>query len=78
MRLLLINWVYSRDGVDHVEAHFHAALRVIRPRLRQPAHAVVAVAQQFDPQTMVLGGQSVEPNCPGNNVIPADNAIFSV
>ena len=34
---------------------------MVRPRVRQPAHTVVAVAQQFDPQAAVLVGQLIEP-----------------
>jgi hypothetical protein len=43
-------------GPDHVKAHFHAALCVVGARFRQSRDAVVAVAQQLDPQTLALLG----------------------
>lgn len=36
------------DGVDHVEAHFDCAVRVVGAGLRQSRHAVVAVAEYLD------------------------------
>jgi len=42
------------DRVDHIESHLNAALGVVRPRLAQAAHAVVAVAQDLDPHAVVL------------------------
>lgn len=46
------------NGLYHVEASFHAADGVIRPRLPVVAlelgHAIVAVAQQLHPQTVVV------------------------
>ena len=46
--------VYLRYGVDHVQAHLHGVPGVVGARLRQPGHAVVAVAQDLDAQTLVL------------------------
>lgn len=45
---------HSRDGVDHVQTHLHAAVSVIRLGLRQAGHTVVAVAQNLDPPTVIL------------------------
>jgi len=42
------------DDVDQVKAKFNAALGMVRSRVRQAAHAVVAVSEQLDPQTVVL------------------------
>ena len=42
------------DGADHLEAELDAALGVVDARRRQPRHAVVAVAQQLDPQAVAL------------------------
>ena len=42
------------DGLDHLEAELDAALGVVDARRRQPRHAVVAVAQQLDPQAVAL------------------------
>lgn len=42
------------DGLDHLEAELHAALGVVDARSRQARHAVVAVAQQLDPQAVAL------------------------
>lgn len=47
---------HSRDGLDHVDPHLHAAVRVVPARLRQPRHAVVAVPQDLDAQAVVLLG----------------------
>ena len=53
--------VILRDCVNHVNAQLHAAVGVVRPGLRDPAYAVVAVAQQLDTQTVVLIGKFVKP-----------------
>jgi hypothetical protein len=42
------------DGVDHVEAHLDAVLGVVVARVRQAGDTVVAVAQDFDSQAMVV------------------------
>ena len=42
------------DGLDHLEAELDAALGVVDARHGQPRHAVVAVAQQLDPQAVAL------------------------
>ena len=42
------------DGLDHVQAELDAAVGVVRPRHRQPGHAVVAVAQELDPKAVAL------------------------
>jgi hypothetical protein len=42
------------DGLYHVEAHLHAAMSVIGPRHRQPADAVVAVAEELYAEAVVL------------------------
>jgi hypothetical protein len=42
------------DGVDHVEAHLDAVLGVVVARVRQAGDAVVAVAQDFYSQAMVV------------------------
>ena len=34
-----------RNGFDHVQAHFHTAVSVIWPRLRQSRDAIVTIAQ---------------------------------
>lgn len=47
---------HSRDGLDHVDPHLHAAVRMVPTRLRQPRHAVVAVPQDLDAQAVVLLG----------------------
>lgn len=43
-----------RDSLYHVQPHLHTAVGVVGPRLRQTRHAVVAVSQNLDPQTVVL------------------------
>ena len=53
--------VILRDGVNHVNAQLHAAVGMVGPWLRDPAYAVVAVAQQLDTQTVVLIGKFVKP-----------------
>jgi len=45
---------YSRDGLDHVDAHLHAAVGVVGPGFGQPGHAIVTITQNFDPETVVL------------------------
>ena len=52
---------YLRDCVNHVHAEFYAAVCVVRPGVRDPADAVVAVAQQLDAQAVVLVRQLVKP-----------------
>lgn len=46
-----------RDSLYHVQPHLHTAVGVVGPRLRQTRHAVVAVSQNLDPQTVVLLSQ---------------------
>ena len=53
--------VYSRDGINHVYAELYTAVGVVGAGVRDPAHAVVAVPQQLDPQAVVLVRQLVEP-----------------
>lgn len=43
-----------RDGLNHVNAHLHAAVGVVSPGLGQPRHTVVTIAQNFDPETVIL------------------------
>ncbi len=45
---------YSRDCFDHVYTHLHAAVRMVGTGIGQPGHAVVAVAQDLNPQTVIL------------------------
>ena len=45
---------YSRDGLDHIQPHLDGAVGVVGARLGQPAHTVVTVAQDLNPQTVVL------------------------
>lgn len=49
-------WGRSRlpDGFDHAEAHFHAAVGVVLAGLRKSGHAVVAVPQDLDAETVML------------------------
>ena len=42
------------SGLDLVQAEVDAAVGVVRPRHRQPGHAVVAVAQQLDAKAVAL------------------------
>ena len=49
-----------RNGLYHVDAELDAAVRVVRPRIRNSADAVVAVAQELDAQAEVLRCQFVE------------------
>lgn len=60
-RALRIGVMYSRDRVDHVQTHLDATVGVIGPVLGQTAHAIITVTQQFDAQTRVFLGQTVEP-----------------
>lgn len=46
--------LYSRDGFNHVHTHLHAAVRMVGTGLGQPRHAVVAVAQNLNAQTVIL------------------------
>ena len=41
-------------GVYHVEAHLHGAVGMVRSRLRQTGNAVVAVAQNFYPEAVIV------------------------
>lgn len=45
-----------RNSINHVQAHFDAALGMVIARLWDPGDAVVAVTQEFDAQAVVLGG----------------------
>ena len=45
---------HSRDGVDHVQAHLHAAVGMVGLGLREARHAVVAVSQDLDAAAVVL------------------------
>lgn len=47
-------WRAVPDGFDHAETHLHTAVGVVLPGLGQAGHAVVAVTQDLDPQTVVL------------------------
>lgn len=47
-------WRAVPDGFDHAETHLHTAVCVVLPGLGQARHAVVAVTQDLDPQTVVL------------------------
>lgn len=42
------------DGLTHIQAHLHAVPGVMRQRLGQTRHAVVAVPQDLDPHALVL------------------------
>ena len=57
----LITIIILRDGINHVNPELHTAVGVVRPVVRDPAHAVVTVPQQLDPQTVVLVSQLVKP-----------------
>ena len=48
------SFVYSQDGVDHVQSHLNAVPGVVVVRLGQPRDAVVAVAQDLDAETVVV------------------------
>lgn len=45
---------HSRDGVDHVQAHLHAAVGVVSLGLSEAGHTVVAVSQDLDATAVVL------------------------
>lgn len=45
---------HAGDGIDHVQTHLHGAVGVVRARFRQARDAVVAVAEDFDPEAMVI------------------------
>lgn len=49
-----------RDGVDHVESHFHGAATMVTTRLRQARDAIVAVAQDLNAQAVVILGKNEE------------------
>jgi len=51
---------YSRNGIDHIEAHFHGAFGVILSRFWQSGDTIITVAQDFNPQTVVVLGKRVE------------------
>ena len=42
------------DGLDHVEAEVDAAVGVVLPGHGEAGHAVVAVAEQLDPQAVAV------------------------
>jgi hypothetical protein len=42
------------DGFDHLQAHVDTVVGVIGSGNRQPGHAVIAVAQYFDPHALVV------------------------
>lgn len=42
------------DGLTHIQAHLHTVPGVMRQRLGQTGHAVVAVPQDLDPHALVL------------------------
>lgn len=48
------------DGGDHVQTHFDTAVGVVGASFREAGDAVVAVAEQFNTQTVVLSGQLVK------------------
>ena len=54
----IVHWL---DGFDHVESHLDGAVGMVGSGVGQSADAVVAVAEQLDAQTGVVGGQFVEP-----------------
>ena len=43
-----------RYGVNDIQTHLNAAVGVVRARIGQSGHTVVAVAQDFDSQTMII------------------------
>lgn len=45
---------HSRDGIDHVKSHLHTAVGVIRLRLGEARHTVVAVTKDLDSATVVF------------------------
>lgn len=46
--------VSLRNGIDHIESHFHGALGMILSRFWQAGNAVVAVTKDFNSQAMVV------------------------
>lgn len=50
-----------RDGINHVNPELYTAMCMVRSRLRDSTDTIVAVTKKFDPETMVLIGQFVEP-----------------
>ena len=46
--------LHQIDGPDHLEAELHTTLGVVDARRRQTRHAVIAVAQELDPQAVAL------------------------
>lgn len=52
---------YLRNSVDHIQSHFDGTMSVIRPSFRQAADAVITVAQQLNPETVMFRRQPVEP-----------------
>lgn len=42
------------DGLTHIQAHLHTVPGVMRQRLGQAGHAVIAVPQDLDPHALVL------------------------
>lgn len=57
---LALCFLYSRDGLDHVDAHLHAAVGVVSPRFRQSRHTIITIAQNFNTQTVVFLGKGEE------------------
>jgi len=49
-----IKWGNLLDDVDDVKTEFHAALGVVRSRVRQTTDTEIAVSQQLYPQTVIL------------------------
>lgn len=45
---------YSRYGINHVQSHLHAAVGVVSAGLGQSGHTIITVAQDLDPQTVVV------------------------
>lgn len=52
--------MYIRNGIDHIEAHFNGTVCMVRSSFGQARNTVVTVAQQFDAQAMVFGGQTIK------------------
>lgn len=45
---------HAGDGVDHVQAHLHGAVGMVRAGLGQPRYAVVAIPQDLDAEAVVI------------------------
>lgn len=60
------------DGVDHVQAHFHGAMGMVGARLWKTGHAVVAVAQDFDSEAVVVLKQQENTNNYSSFILPND------